>query len=232
MRPLPFTTLRIENGAPWFWEDHVARLRETTAALGYRLPEPVDLYSALPRAVGGTLKVRLTVQPDGQVQREVEPYEPPAAPWTLRPVPVEPDSDFVRFKTTARVWYDAARELLAGEDDALLFHSSGHDMDNPLVLETTIANLFFEIDGEVLTPARSAPLLPGIARTRILAAPFPARETVLRQSDVVRATACCATNAVFGAHPVATVSGWNSFESDGLARELMGRLRSSMQESV
>ena len=222
----------MENGAPWFWEDHEARLRETAAALGYRLPEPADLYAALPKAVGGTQKVRLTLDPDGAVQREMEPYESPQEPWSLRPVPIEPDPDIVRYKTTSRLWYDAARQLLAGEDDALLVLTRGHDGSDPLVLETTIANLFFEIDGEIVTPAESAPFLPGIARARILAAPFPAHERELTQVDVARASACCATNAVFGVHPVKAITGWNSFDSDDLARELMDRLRSSMQESV
>jgi len=138
----------------------------------------------------------------------------------------------VRFKTTSRVWYDAARDLLESEDDALLVLAGGQDVANPTVLETTIANLFFEIDGEIVTPASSAPFLPGIARARLLAGPNPVRELVLTQADARRASACCVTNALFGVHPVEAVTGWNSLDSHELARDLMDRLRSSMQESV
>jgi len=232
VKALPFTTLRIERGMPWFWDDHVLRLRETAAALGFQVPSPVDLYVSLPRAVGGTLRVRITLEANGAIRTDAEPYESPTEPWTLKTVPIEADPDIVKFKTTARPWYDAARELLATEDDAMLVLPGGHDASDPTVLETTIANLFFRIDGEIVTPAASAPLLPGIARARLLNHVPGAREAELAQSDARRATACCATNALFGVHPVGAVGDWKPYDSSELARELMDRLRSSMQESV
>jgi len=232
LNTLPFTTLRLECGAPWFWEDHVARLRETAVVLGLPLPSPGDLYAALPRTIGGTSRVRLTILRDGSIQTEITPYEPPTEAWRLKSVPIEADPDLACYKTTSRVWFDAARELLGEEDDALLVLAGGHDVAGSKVLETTIANLFFEIGGEIVTPAASAPLLPGIARARLLTCEPRIEERVLIGADVVRATACCVTNALMGVHPVETIDGGQTLDSDELARELMDRLRSTMQESV
>lgn len=219
MRPLPFTTLRIQDGEPWFWSAHVQRLRETAAAL--RLPvRPLAAYLAvLPRVLGGSLRVRLTVQADGSILTEPEPYEPPTAPWTLKPVPVDPDRDAVRIKTTQRAMYDAARARLRTEDDAILMDLEGR------VLETTVGNLFFRLDGMLVTPPESFPLLPGIARACILAADLEAVEAPLDVDSLARADACCVCNALMGAHPVAAIVGGPSYESEELARQLNVALR-------
>lgn len=219
MRPLPFTTLRIEGGEPVFWEDHVERLRETAAALGMQVPAPHALYAALPRAVGGSLRVRLTLQPDGSAKADPEVFEPPDGPWTLKPVPSDSDRDVVRFKTTARGVYEAARDAAAGFDDALLVHLEGH------VLETTVANVFFAVGGEILTPPVSRALLPGIARRRILDRLDAASERDLDEGTARAADACCVTNAVLGVHPVGAIEGWGEYESGELARQLKGALR-------
>ncbi|MHC4939725.1 MAG: aminotransferase class IV [Planctomycetota bacterium] len=219
MRPLPFTTLRIEGGEPWFWDEHVERLRETAAALAIPVPTPQALYAALPRAVGGSLKVRITVAADGTPSAEAEPFEQPDEAWTLKPVPVDTDRDVVRFKTTARMIYDAAREAAASQDDALLVHHDGQ------VLETTVANVFFEIGNEIVTPPETRPLLPGIARRRILDGCEAATERDLDEDEARAATACCVSNAVIGVHPVEAVEGWGTFDSAGLARQLKDALR-------
>jgi branched-subunit amino acid aminotransferase/4-amino-4-deoxychorismate lyase len=219
MRPLPFTTLRVENGEPLFWEEHLERLRETAAALALPVPTPTALHAALPRAIGGSMRVRLTLQPDGSVTADAEPYEPPTRPWTLKPVPVDADRDVVRFKTTARGMYETARDAAGAADDALLVHHGGH------VLETTVANVFFEIEGEIVTPSEAEALLPGIARRRILDRLDGVVERDFDEEAARSATACCVTNAVFRAHPVEAVEGWGRYESAELARRLMDALR-------
>jgi len=184
MRPLPFTTLRIEGGEPWFWDDHVERLQETAAVLALPAPTPNVLFAALPRAVGGSLRVRLTLQPDGSVKTDAEPFVEAESPWTLKPVTVAPDRDVVRFKTTARDLYLAAREDAGTADDALLVHEEGH------LLETTVANVFFLVDGAIVTPPASRALLPGIARRRILASLNAAEERDLDEEAARSAEAC------------------------------------------
>jgi len=219
MRPLPFTTLRIENGEPWFWDQHVERLRETAVALGLPVPTPTALHAALPRALGGSLRVRLTLAADGTPTAEAAPHGQPRDPWRLKPVPVDSDRDMVRFKTTARTLYDAAREAAVAFDDALLVHHEGH------VLETTVANLFFEIDGALVTPSATCAILPGIVRGLVLETCEGAAERDFDEETARRATACCVTNAVLGVHPVDAIEGWGRFDSAGLARRLKDALR-------
>ena len=220
MRPLPFTTLRIQDGEPWFWDAHLDRLREGAVALGIPLRSLATFQNALPHVLGGSLRVRITVQRDGSLVTDAEPYEPPTEPWTLKPVPVDADRDRVRIKTTSRAMYDAARDRLRTENDALLMDLDGY------VLETTVANLFFRIDGELITPPASLALLPGIARARILAADFlEVREALVDADSLGRADACCVCNALMGVHPVSSVVGGRTYESEELARQLHGALR-------
>jgi para-aminobenzoate synthetase/4-amino-4-deoxychorismate lyase len=219
MRPLPFTTLRIQDGEPWFWDAHIQRLRETAAMLRIPVRPLATFQAALPRVIGGSLRVRITVQADGSLLTESELYEPPVAPWKLKPVPVDADRDQVRIKTTHRAMYDAARDRLRSEDDALLV-----DLDQT-VLETTVGNLFFLLDGALVTPPASLALLPGIARARILAADLGAWESSIDVNSLARATACCVCNALMGAHPVGEVVGGPRYESGELARNLNGALR-------
>jgi len=235
VRSLPFTTLRIEAGEPWFWERHVERLRETAVALGLPIPSARELFDALPRTVGGTLRVRVTVGADGSLGVDAEPYEDPVEPWSLRPVPVDPDRDMVRFKTTNRAHYEVARGKCDEEQDALLYRQTsvcdkGQDVEEQAeirtVLEATVANLFFEIDGRIVTPPDSEPLLPGIARQLVLECVEGATEAHVSGADALRARACCATNALFGVHPVGAIAGWREYESEDLARRLMDAVRS------
>lgn len=230
MRSLPFTTIRIEAGEPLYWDRHVERLRETAAALALPIPVAKDLFRALPRAVGGTLRVRITLQHNGSLTVDAEPYADSAEPWSLLPVPVDPDRDLVRYKTTARSLYDAARELLGDEEDALLFREAavrdgGQDSGDGTVLECTVANLFFEIEGRIVTPPASEALLPGIVRALVLERVPAACEAPVSRADAMRASACCVTNALIGVHPVGAVTRWRSFESVELARRLKDAIR-------
>ena len=216
-RPLPFTTARIEDGIPWFWEEHEARIQAASVALGLNLPRPNAMRAALPRVVGGSMRLRMTAQPDGSVVAEAAPYEPPSEPWTLKVVPVDHDADAVRHKTTARTMYDAARNAAPDHDDALLVDLDGR------VLETTIANVVVQIDGDLRTPPSTLALLPGIARARLLEAGVA--EAVIDETELRRAEAVCVCNALMGVHPVGRIGDESPMESGDLARHLHGSLR-------
>lgn len=215
------------------------RLRETSAALGMPMPSAKELFDALPRTVGGILRVRMTVGADGSLVVDAEPYEDPVEPWSLRPVAVDPDRDMVRLKTTSRALYEVARDECGEEDDALLYRQAGvcaggqyveeyveEQAEIRTVLEATVANLFFEIDGRIVTPPDSEPLLPGIVRQLVLERFEGATEAHVSGADALRASACCATNALFGVHPVGAIAGWCEYESEDLARRLMDAVRS------
>lgn len=212
-----FTTLRVIEGEALFWPDHVVRLEEGSARLG--LAAPTGLDARVAAAVGELrdARVRITLRRD-RIDVEACPYEPPVEPWRLLAVPSSPEEDGPLVKTTARERYDAARKSASAYDDAILESSGGG------FLECTIANVFVVVDGCLKTPPASLPLLPGIARGRVLRAAraFSAgvSEAPVGRRELQEAQECFVTNALFATHPVAVVEGVASFEPGKLARQL------------
>ena len=133
-------------------------------------------------------------------------------------------TDAVSVKTTERALYDEARAAAHGCDDALLHTPEG------AVLECTIANVFFVLDGRLVTPPASLPLLPGIARARVLeaadAAGIRAAEVPISLADAATAEACFVTNALLIAHPVQEIEGVGRFDSVAWTRRLRRGVRS------
>ena len=83
----------------------------------------------------------------------------------------------------------------AGLDERIFLNTRGE------LTEGTVSNLFFVRDGEVITPALSCGLLPGIIRRRLLEKAY-ARETVIRPRDVEDCQECFVTNSLMGIMPV------------------------------
>ena len=75
--------------------------------------------------------------------------------------------------------------------------------------ETSIFNLFLEIDGELLTPPVSSGLLAGTFRESMLRT-GKARERILMKTDLARATAIYVGNSVRGLIPAKLVSAESS----------------------
>ena len=204
-----FTTLRARNGQAWFLDDHCRRL-------------DVDLADSILRSIRAgaydDARVRVTVSADAEPRIEVEAYTPPETPWRLRPVVVSPSEDRARLKTTDRAMYEKARKAAADADDALL------SLPDKTLLETTIANVFFLFGKRLVTPHADEPLLPGIARKRVLAAAtalgLTPEEARIGSEEVRDADACVVTNALMIAHPVRVIEGVGTYESVELARRL------------
>ena len=73
-------------------------------------------------------------------------------------------------------------------------------------------------DGQWRTPPKSAPILAGIARKRILESDVGAVEAPLTLADARSAEAAVVTNALMIAHPVRAIRGVGEFESGRPAR--------------
>ncbi len=203
-----FTTLRVVGGEILFWPEHVARLQAGGTPL-----DPEVLLGQVVAAVRGLpdARVRITVRPPHPPLIEAQAYAPPTKPWRLAPVAVSHAGDGPLLKTTDRRRYDEARKAAGSADDALLVGPDG------AVLECTVANVFFLLPGgEIVTPPARG-ILPGIARGRLSARAVEARLTL---ATVAAATACVVTNALFLAHPVASIEGVKEFDSEALARDL------------
>ena len=198
-----FTTIRVCAGRIWFADDHWERLG-------------VDLGAGVLAVSAGRedVRVRVTVASDSEPVFEAQAYTAPETPWVLAPVTVSPDGDSMRKKTTNRGYYDRARARAGDVDDALLMRADG------TLLECTIANVFLHCGGQWKTPPATEPLLPGIARKRLLAANLDAVESPLTLQDLRMADAAVVTNALVIAHPVSAIEGVVQLESARLARHL------------
>jgi para-aminobenzoate synthetase/4-amino-4-deoxychorismate lyase len=109
----------------------------------------------------------------------------------LARTPVDAENRFLYHKTAHRVIYENAMAECPGCQDALLFNREGE------LTESCIANLFLEIEGELLTPPVEAGLLPGIYREWLLAL-GRATEQTLRIEDLRRAERVWLANSVRG----------------------------------
>lgn len=182
---------------------HLARLAASAGYFG-RTVSPEAVREALQRAVsnaGRAQRVRLLVEPGGQVRVETRDHVPVPGPVRLRlaAAPVDSRSVWLHHKTTHRSVYDEARASAGECDDVVLWNERGE------VCETTIANLVVEVGGERLTPPVSAGLLAGTCRAELLDS-GDVREAPV-SVDVFRAASrLWVINSVQGERPAVLIS--------------------------
>jgi len=165
-----FTTIKVKQGIPLFFDKHHKRL--LTHAKALKLPRP----SAIEKKVTNFLKettltdcaLRVTITDKGQVSIEHRPI-PPTSPISLITVPDTRDKNKI-FKTTNRVVNEQAKKLAenSGADDALFVQE-----DN--IIESTICNVFsLNTKGQIITPNLDGKGLNGITR-----------QIIMEQADVI-----------------------------------------------
>jgi 4-amino-4-deoxychorismate lyase len=144
------------------------------------------------------LRVRLTLAKDGKANVTTAPFEPLSSDtvWRLRIAKMRLDSadPLIRYKTTRRQVYEAARAEFSREDadEVLLLNERGE------VCEGTITNVFIDMGEPVLaTPALNSGLLPGVLRGSLLEG-VTAREVVLTEADLRAARAIFVGNSLRG----------------------------------
>ena len=176
-----FETMRREaDGSIALWPLHLARLARGCAAVGYPLDADAIVAALAEVPTGSPLRLRLSVAATGKVSAEAQPLPPPVTEWrvTLSSVRLSSADPWLRFKTSHRPAYDAARRgLPAGRDEAILLNERGE------VCEGTISNLFLRRGSVLLTPPVACGLLPGVLRESLLAT-GQAEEAVLHPADL------------------------------------------------
>ena len=138
-------------------------------------------------------KLRLLLGSDGDYELEEYPLSEVKSMVMLKLAsrPVNSHDIFLFHKTTRRDVYDEARNDVDHCDDVILWNEKNE------LTETTIANLFLEIDGELLTPPVECGLLAGTYR-RYMLENGRAKEAVLRKSDLVNASKIYVANSMRG----------------------------------
>ena len=191
-------TLRWTPGEGYFLlDEHLARLRSSALWAGIALPRDAA-REALERATltfaPGVQRVRLVLQPDGQVDITAQPFDWPGRRlWTLALAdePVDAADPLLLHKTTQRGLYDAARAAHPQADDVLLWNRRGQ------ITETSIANVAFLRGGRWHTPPVRCGLLPGTYRAALLRS-GRLTEGVLQRDELAAVPALAVFNALRG----------------------------------
>ena len=179
-----FETMRVINGKPFRWWDHMERLREGGDFLGIKIPfgckslekfaNELIAQNKMPDAL-----MRLTVS-RGVGPRGYSPKgaDKPTLVMSLHPAPVMPNSGLARWKLVtaslrlpagdALAQFKTANKLAqvlaraeadaAGADEAVLLNTDGH------VVEGASSNLFWIEGKTVCTPPLTDGLLAGVTR--------------------------------------------------------------------
>ena len=148
---------------------HLERLKASAAELGFAFDRHAvrNGIQALCFEAREAAKVRLSVARSGAYALELAPLPdalPDPAPCAVLPLPVDPGDWRLRHKCSDRGFYEAglAAARGAGAAEALFVRDDG------LVTEGSFTSLFVECDGDLLTPAVSLGLLPGVLRRSLL----------------------------------------------------------------
>lgn len=173
---------------------HLARMSATCAALGISFPQ--DQLIALINEVNAAhdLRLRLTVDREGQGALEHWPLAATADQWRVAIAAQRLDSSdiWLGHKTTNRALYDQARAGLPKGIDELIFLNERGE-----VCEGTITNLFVQKGDTLVTPQQGSGLLPGVLRAELLETGRVV-EAVLTLPDLEHAEAIFCGNSLRG----------------------------------
>jgi branched-chain amino acid aminotransferase len=243
-----YEVFRTYSGVPLFCHEHFDRMensarlvhmtisqsrekmldemRRTAAAA--ELPKGLDIYvrwhvtrgsGALDLVPSRDLKSSYVI-----ILKEVPPWNPEfysrgmrLAVTGVRRNPVEALSPDIKSGNYLNNILGVAEAVELGADDCLMLNPTG------LVTEASNSNVFFVIDGRLVTPSNDSGVLRGITKAAIgglgAANGCPLHETKLSASELANATECFVTSATREVMPVVGVrleSGeWREFPPGG-----------------
>lgn len=174
-------------------ERHLSRMMRSAEYFGFEF-DSGSLRRALTEFTGPEARrLRLLLKESGDFDLQSLPLTETNVPVRLRLAtrPVDSRDPFLRHKTTRRRVYELMRRDLGEADDVLLFNQHGG------LTETSIFNLYLEIDGRLLTPPCEQGLLGGVYREMLLEQDR-AEEAPLTLQDLPRAERLWVSNSVRG----------------------------------
>jgi para-aminobenzoate synthetase/4-amino-4-deoxychorismate lyase len=180
---------------------HAVAFVQTLGAPSFPHPFAERVGVLEPQSIGMPRKVRLLLNPNGElhIENELWPETAIAKPLRVRIASQRTDpADAMLFhKTTHRPLYAEAFKAAtqAGFDDVLFLNLCGE------VTESAIHNIFVEKDGRLLTPPIACGLLAGVHRRHLLETRPSTAERVLHLEDLPHADAIYLSNAVRGLRP-------------------------------
>ena len=223
-----FETVRVHNGKPFRWEQHMTRLNSGADIIELRLPfSPDEFLGQTEKLIKQSAKadcvVRLTVARGvGERGYGLTGNELPNSLITIHPLPkpggtpltvvstdarVANDDPLARIKSGNKLGSILAKRLAkrAGADDGLILNSDGN------ITETSSANVFWIRDGTLRTTPVSDGVLPGVTRGLIIdlasALGQAVREESVSPAELQQAETVFVTNAAAGIRAVGQVDG-------------------------
>ena len=198
-----YETMRSYGGRFFRFPDHLDRLRHTVQGMGLTLPFDDEAITG-----GATALLEKNGMPDARLRltltggrhegaiRLARPHPPnlilasfplpPLDPALTRdgaevlvsPWRVHSDSPLPRIKTVNRLVHLMAKEEAIGRGayESLFLDEAGG------ILEGTATNVFFVLEGALVTPGLDAPLLPGVTRDVVLSLAREAGMTVREET--------------------------------------------------
>lgn len=224
-----FETIRVFNGRPFRWAQHLERLNRGAAYLGIRMPNtPQELRKQADELVKTNgmkdclIKINLSrgpgprgYSPTGSDTPTLVVSTHPAPAWNLENPPqfrvilsqyrMVAHSPVTAFKTTDRLLHvlAAAEAEAAGADDAILLNTNGE------VVCSTSGNLFWVHKDTVYTTPSGHSSLPGITRAVVLeicqTLALPTGKRVIKPEHLQRSEGLFITNSARGIVPVGFV---------------------------
>jgi branched-subunit amino acid aminotransferase/4-amino-4-deoxychorismate lyase len=205
----PFETMGAEGGEVPLWRHHLARLSATAQRLGLPFAGGPELVAAARELLAHNdhrdAVLRLAVVPHAAgaaVVMTSRPRSPIKVVQLLPTVVARPaDAPPGDIKAEPRGYYDSIRQQAqdGGADDGIVVGEDG------AVLETALGNLWLRLDSRWVTPALDGRVLPGVARTLLLAAAQKVGKAIdqrrVELGDLHRAEALAHSNAVHGVRP-------------------------------
>ncbi|MGQ9511989.1 aminotransferase class IV [Thermodesulfitimonas sp.] len=226
-----FETLRVRGGQPLFLREHVRRLVEGAAVLGFAAAlEPEALACAVQETVAANEategSVRLTVIRGRGTGLYPEASAPPLVLVTFRPgIPYAPElyargfkAVFVSFPRNERsplVYVKSLNFLenilgkkeaaVKGADEGLFLNTTGY------LCEGTVSNIFLVREQTLVTPDVASGLLPGITRGMVIRLArevgLSVAERPVRPEELFRADEAFLTNSLLEIMPLVAVGG-------------------------
>jgi branched-chain amino acid aminotransferase len=220
-----FETLAVRDGVALWRFEHIERMRAAAEATSIPFPETEieNGIDALSYKAKGHHVLRLTLTRGEDGRGLAGEIKKPKLMGTLDPFDGQLRFQSVKLITSAirRNLYSpasrmktlsyidnvlAAREAAAaGADDALMLNSAGR------VASATIANVFVEKDGTIITPALAEGILPGVMRAAVIRAAkqrgIQVKEKQVKPADAANADGLFLTNSLRFIRPVAMLDG-------------------------
>jgi len=209
-----FETILVRDSVPVALDEHLERLQDAAREVyGLALPgatEALILHTALEH--GGSCRLRVLLDADGQLGLQVAPLPAPAA-VRLRAVAVPGGLGDRKWRDRRLI--DALEDVSEPETPLLV------DLDGG-VLETTRANVFAWIGDGLVTPPLDGRVLPGVTRLRLVERAAVV-ERPLTLAELTAADGVLVTGALRGLQVVERLDGEALRAPDDRLRTLIER---------